>query len=48
MNNIIFYCFDPLLKESENDTIRMYKKGKIEMYKIVHENSLKVHPFVIL
>ena len=31
-----------------NDTIRMYKNGKITMYKIVHENTPLVHSFVIL
>ena len=31
-----------------NDTIRMYKKGKIKMYKIVHDISPRVHSFVIL
>lgn len=31
-----------------NDTIRMYKKGKIRMYKIVHKINPKVHSFVIL
>ena len=33
---------------SVNDTIRMYKKGKIKMYKIVHDISPRVHSFVIL
>ena len=31
-----------------NDTIRMYEKGKIRMYKIVHKINPKVHSFVIL
>ena len=30
-----------------NDTIRMYKKRNLEMYKIVHENPQKVHSFLI-
>ena len=31
-----------------NDTIRMYEKGKIKMYKNVHKINPKVHSFVIL
>ena len=30
-----------------NDTIRMYKKRNLEMYKIVHENPQKVHSFLV-
>ena len=33
---------------SVNDTIRMYEKGKIKMYKNVHKINPKVHSFVIL
>ena len=35
-------------KPTVNDTIRMYEKGKIRMYKIVHKINPKVHSFVIL
>lgn len=31
-----------------NDTIRMYKKRNLEMYKIVHENPQKVHSYSII
>ena len=37
-----------VLKNTVNDTIRMYEKGKIRMYKIVHKINPKVHSFVIL
>ena len=37
-----------ILRITVNDTIRMYKKGKIKMYKIVHDISPRVHSFVIL
>lgn len=42
--------FDSIIKNglTVNDTIRMYKKGKIKMYKIVHDISPRVHSFVIL
>ena len=42
------YVEEDILKLGVNDTIRMYKNGKITMYKIVHENTPLVHSFVIL
>ena len=36
------------ISQNVNDTIRMYEKGKIRMYKIVHKINPKVHSFVIL
>ena len=44
-NDFKNFCED---NKDVNDTIRMYKKGKIWMYKIVHIINPKVHSFVIL
>lgn len=32
-------------RKGVNDTIRMYKKWNIKMYKTVHKNNHKVHSF---
>ena len=45
--NIKYLGFGFYNKKGVNDTIRMYKKRNLEMYKIVHENPQKVHSFLI-